>query len=312
MHIYINTNSYGNRADFVVIYIYLKKGEENMKKLLSVLLALTLILSVAPLGTDAHNGARDELGGHFAAKTGTYHFHEKSSLLMSAKSKQEVVNLIKKYNSNASTYNVSVNSIDWTTYTATGYTSPAGKTFKEMYSFTPSGSSSPAASSTTKKKTTTNSVSNTTAAGKVYSVVDGDTIKVKMTSGVDKGQTVTVRLSDIDTPETVHPTKPVQKYGKEASNRTRKLLPKNTTIKLVYEAQGKDQYGRHTAFVYKGNTNINVTLVKEGLARVDYTYAKKGEKYYNSLRSAESVAKKAKKNIWSIKGYVNSKFMGAS
>lgn len=274
-----------------------------MKKFLTLFLATSLILFIA-LPVSAHNGKRDDLGGHFKAADGIYHFHAKSNLLKGSESKQEIVNMIKKHNSNADKYNVSISSVDWASYSA-------------LYGAVSGGSNSSSTSSTNKttnKTTSTNKtpVSNTTATGKVYSVVDGDTIKVKMTSGPDKGKTVTVRLSDIDTPETVHPTKPVQKFGKEASNRTRKLLPQNTAVKLVYEAQGKDQYGRHTAFVYKGNTNINVLLVKEGLARVDYTYAKKGEKYYSSLVNAEDAAKKAKKNIWSIPGYVDNEFMEAS
>src|SRR4051812_9874016 len=49
----------------------------------------------------------------------------------------------------------------------------------------------------------------------VTSVVDGDTIKVRL----DSGQTITVRLIGMDTPEIHHPTKPVQCFGQEAAAR---------------------------------------------------------------------------------------------
>lgn len=107
-----------------------------MKKLLSVLLALVLVISAAPLTTDAHNGKQDALGGHFSSKDETYHFHKKSKLLANVKTKQQVVNLIKKYNENADEYKVSTKNIDWTKYTTTtGKTK--GKTFKQLYGFVP-------------------------------------------------------------------------------------------------------------------------------------------------------------------------------
>lgn len=273
-----------------------------MKKMLAVAVALLIsfiLLAITPNNTQAHFGTKDKLGGHFASKTKTYHFHDKSPLLAKVTTKQEVVNLIKKYNNNAKKYNITVNSVDWTTYTAAIYnTGIAGSTFKKLYNFVPKGTS------------TTNSVtkSTLTAAGTVSRVKDGDTLEVKLTSGKDKGKTVTVRMSDIDTPETKHPSKPIQKFGTKAYARTKQLLPTGTKIKLVYEAQQKDRYGRHVAFVFKGAKNINANLVKEGLARVDYTYAKTNEKYYKTLKAAETYAKKRKKNIWSIPGYVDSKF----
>ena len=50
----------------------------------------------------------------------------------------------------------------------------------------------------------------------VTAVVDGDTIKVRN----DAGGAFTVRLIGTDTPETKHPSKPVQCFGVEASTKT--------------------------------------------------------------------------------------------
>ena len=58
----------------------------------------------------------------------------------------------------------------------------------------------------------------------------------------------------IDTPETVHPQKPVEYFGKEASKFTRGMV-EGKRVRLEYE-QGmpqKDRYGRTLAYVYVEN-----------------------------------------------------------
>ena len=64
--------------------------------------------------------------------------------------------------------------------------------------------------------------------GTVVSVADGDTVTVKFASGQEK-----IRLIGVDTPETVHPTKPVGCFGPEASAYTKALLPKGTDVYVV-------------------------------------------------------------------------------
>jgi micrococcal nuclease len=56
-------------------------------------------------------------------------------------------------------------------------------------------------------------------AHKVVRVIDGDTIAVSI-----DGKETKVRLIGVDTPETVHPQKPVERFGKEASRFTTELL----------------------------------------------------------------------------------------
>lgn len=55
---------------------------------------------------------------------------------------------------------------------------------------------------------------------KVTKVVDGDTFWVD--NGTPKG--LKIRLIGVDTPETRHPRKPVQYFGKEASDYMKRLL----------------------------------------------------------------------------------------
>jgi micrococcal nuclease len=80
--------------------------------------------------------------------------------------------------------------------------------------------------------------------GVVTRVVDGDTVHVKT-----KGEDRTVRLVGVDTPETVHPKKPVQFYGREASAFTKKSLA-NKTVWLEYDVSPLDRYKRHLAYVW--------------------------------------------------------------
>ena len=61
-------------------------------------------------------------------------------------------------------------------------------------------------------------------------VVDGDTIALI----IKDGHLVKVRLIGVDTPETVHPTRPVEYYGLEASRFLSNLL-KGEQVYVVYD-----------------------------------------------------------------------------
>lgn len=92
----------------------------------------------------------------------------------------------------------------------------------------------------------------------VRRVIDGDTIVV--------GDGLTVRLIGVDTPETRHPTKPVQCYGPEASKETAALLPRGTRVRLVYDAERGDRYGRTLAYVVRVRDGlfVNAALLRDG------------------------------------------------
>lgn len=95
----------------------------------------------------------------------------------------------------------------------------------------------------------------------VREVVDGDTIVVD--------RSTTVRLTGVDTPETRHPSKPVQCYGEEASKRTAGLLPSGTRVRLVTDAEPRDHYGRTLAYVYRLRDGlfVNAALLRDGYAQ---------------------------------------------
>jgi micrococcal nuclease len=77
----------------------------------------------------------------------------------------------------------------------------------------------------------------------VLKVVDGDTVKITY-----EGKETTVRLIGVDTPETVHPSKPVEAFGKEASNFTKNLLL-GESIYLRFDGNRTDKYGRMLAYL---------------------------------------------------------------
>ena len=129
----------------------------------------------------------------------------------------------------------------------------------------------------------------------VSAVFDGDTIVVVL-----GGREVTVRLIGVDTPETGRPDTPVQFYGPEASDFTRRALL-GKQVQLEFEAPGRpggatDKYGRTLAYVIAGDgTNFNLELVRLGYGRV---YAKYPFQYQRAFEKAERAARKAGLGLW--------------
>jgi micrococcal nuclease len=131
----------------------------------------------------------------------------------------------------------------------------------------------------------------------VVRVIDGDTLKITL-----NGREETVRLLLIDTPETVHPNKPVEPFGKDASNFTKNTLPQNSKIQVELGISERDKYGRLLAYVYKNGKMINEQLLEKGLARVAYIYPP-NTKHIDEFRVIQSRAQKQAIGIWSIENY---------
>ena len=124
--------------------------------------------------------------------------------------------------------------------------------------------------------------------------VDGDTAKFITSDGEIK----TTRFLAIDTPESVHPTKEVEEYGKEASNYTCKLLTnaKKITLEFDKNSDKEDKYGRLLAFVYADNKMVQEELLEKGYAKVAYLYD--DYTYTSKLQKIEKEAKSKKVGIW--------------
>jgi micrococcal nuclease len=98
-------------------------------------------------------------------------------------------------------------------------------------------------------------------AATVVRVVDGDTIEVE-TGGASED----VRYIGVDTPESVKPGTPVQCYAKRASHFNAGLV-KGRGVRLRFDRERRDTYGRLLAYVYAGRRFVNAELVRQGLAR---------------------------------------------
>lgn len=134
----------------------------------------------------------------------------------------------------------------------------------------------------------------------VVHVVDGDTLDV----ADDAGSKYRVRLIGANTPETVKPNTPVEPFGPQASDFTkRKIAEANDRVRLAFDGDEVDKYGRSLAMVYlqlpDGEVWLNELLIREGLAhaQLQYRYSQ-GAK--TAFRQAEAEAKSAKRNLWSL------------
>lgn len=127
----------------------------------------------------------------------------------------------------------------------------------------------------------------------VVRVIDGDTIVINK-DGVNES----VRMIGIDTPETVHPSKPVQCFGIEASRKTKEWLEGRSVELIVDKGQGeRDKYQRLLGYVYRDDGMfINLELIKQGYA-YEYTY-KEPYKYQEEFKAAEAEASGAKRGLW--------------
>lgn len=123
---------------------------------------------------------------------------------------------------------------------------------------------------------------------RVAHAIDGDTIELE--DGTH------VRYIGIDTPETVHPTKPVQCYGHEASDANHALVD-GQAVRLVSDKESTDHYGRDLRYIYlEDGTFVNLALVTEGYARA-YSYAP-NTAHKAEFAAAQTQAKKDARGLW--------------
>ncbi|MDQ3103671.1 MAG: thermonuclease family protein, partial [Actinomycetota bacterium] len=109
-----------------------------------------------------------------------------------------------------------------------------------------------------------------------------------------------VRLLEIDTPETVHPSEPVQCYGPAASDALARLAPVGTTVWVLADQELKDYYDRTLLYLWsdRGDKSlfINRALVAKGFAQA--SLYEPNDRYITVMYAAESVAKSADRGLW--------------
>ena len=145
---------------------------------------------------------------------------------------------------------------------------------------------------------------------KIERVVDGDTAIVSFI--FDDGSKYLkerVRFLGVNTPETVHPNKPVEFYGKEASNFTKSQLT-DQIVWLQTDVEVKDRYGRMLAYVWLREPSeedfdnedsireymFNAKLLLDGYAQL--MTIQPNSRYSNLFVYFQREAREAKKGLW--------------
>jgi micrococcal nuclease len=110
------------------------------------------------------------------------------------------------------------------------------------------------------------------------------------------GRRERVRYIGVDTPESVKPGGRVQCYGKAAAAANRRLV-QGAEVRLVYDAEARDRFGRLLAYVYRDGTFVNAELIRRGYGKpleVPPNVAHAAE-----LRRLASAARRAHRGLWS-------------
>jgi micrococcal nuclease len=132
----------------------------------------------------------------------------------------------------------------------------------------------------------------------VTRVVDGDTIEVEIA-----GQEYTLRYIGINTPETVDPRRPVECFGREASDFNKQLVL-GEAVGLEKDVSETDQFGRLLRYVWLSGPStgsgqaemVNATLVREGYAQAS-AYPP-DVKYQDLFSSLQAEASEAGRGLW--------------
>lgn len=125
---------------------------------------------------------------------------------------------------------------------------------------------------------------------RVERVVDGDTL---LLVGGDR-----VRLIGVDTPETVKPDHPVEPWGPEASDFTKQFVA-GGEVRLQFDRQRVDQYGRRLAYVWVDDRMLNEELLRAGLGRalLQHRYSPAMKRRFEA---AQEEAQREGRGIWSV------------
>lgn len=122
-------------------------------------------------------------------------------------------------------------------------------------------------------------------------VVDGDTLRLR--------DGTRVRLIGIDTPEVAHPDFGDECYGEEASRYVERLLRPGDELRLVFDVDRFDQYGRTLAYVYRGVDDlfVNAQLLKKGYAYIEFV--EPNTAHERQFRRLAAQAREAGRGLWS-------------
>lgn len=119
-------------------------------------------------------------------------------------------------------------------------------------------------------------------------IIDGDTVKTAAGKSI--------RLLGVDTPELDWENNDHEFYAREAREFSiNNLLDKN--VKLKFDQEKEDNYGRTLAYLYKNGENFNLKLLENGFATV--MIVEPNDRYEDKFKKAAEKARRAKKGLWS-------------
>jgi micrococcal nuclease len=131
------------------------------------------------------------------------------------------------------------------------------------------------------------------AAGVVTYVYDGDTVRIRLSDGKEEK----VRLIGIDAPELADRRETVH-FLAEMAKRAAYLALGRRNVRLEYDWERRDKYGRLLAFVWTDEAGLaNEALVREGFAAVMTAYPFRKD-YQDRFRAAERAARAEGRGLW--------------
>ncbi|HEY4715600.1 MAG TPA: thermonuclease family protein, partial [bacterium] len=130
----------------------------------------------------------------------------------------------------------------------------------------------------------------------VKHIIDGDTIVIDY-----QGRKEKARLIGINTPEIHHPEKGIEPYGYEAKRFVEGILKAGDTIRIEFDIQLRDKYGRLLAYVYLADGRfLNALLVENGYAQV--MTIPPNVRYQELFLKLQRVARDNKRGLWNCNG----------
>lgn len=129
----------------------------------------------------------------------------------------------------------------------------------------------------------------------VTRIVDGDTLYVSDLS-------VRVRMIGIDTPETVHPDRGVECFGREATEHLTGLVPPGTRVVVGFDVERTDRHDRPLGYLWRvsDGTLVNLAMVEDGYAQA-YTVPP-NVRYSERFLAAQREARAAGRGLWAACG----------
>jgi micrococcal nuclease len=121
----------------------------------------------------------------------------------------------------------------------------------------------------------------------VQRVVDGDTVILESIGRV--------RLIGVDTPESVDPRKPVERFALEASRFLKQLLT-GKRVRVEYDQARYDRYHRTLAYLFlPDGTFVNEEIIRQGYG---FAYTRYPFRYLERFREREREARLSNLGLW--------------